>query len=74
MLDGLGIKGIEPIDDNPSRHPNGRNRNYGQKFSLEEEGEEKEQTQKKKRSLRKKPRKKKPPAPGSKDGGIDIVI
>ncbi|MBU0756053.1 MAG: hypothetical protein KJ645_12995 [Planctomycetes bacterium] len=76
MLDGLGINGIKPIDDNPSRNPNGKNRKYGQKFSIEEVGDEIELDKKKKRPLRKGSGRKKqpPPSPNQNNGGIDIVI
>ncbi|MHC4944475.1 MAG: hypothetical protein ACYTG7_15775 [Planctomycetota bacterium] len=71
MLDDLGIKGVRPIADNPSRNQNGKGRRYGQKFSIDGEEEEKSNDKKKNN-----PKKKKPegPAGKGKKRGIDIVI
>ena len=76
MLDDLGIKGIQPVNDAPDRQA--RNRGGGKKFSLEDEsGEEGERAEK--REARRKRKKKVPPSRppedgGPKDGSIDIIV
>jgi hypothetical protein len=76
MLDDLGIKGIRPIDDRPSKNGNPKKQGTHKRFTLEGENEEKDKEKNQKKQPRQSnPEKQDKPTRSPKEGGgIDILV
>ena len=73
MVDDLGIRGIQPIDDRTPHHRRRKRGDQGGKFSLEGGPEELEPARTKKRPSARRTTYE-PDLPDEEEGNIDIVV
>lgn len=75
MVDDLGIRGVQPIDDRTPDNQGRKRGDKGKKFSLEGGAEDREAIQRKKRKPVFGKSVYEPSAPeGEEEGGIDIIV